>query len=189
MKISIDGILGTARKINTLKESEEKNPEAKKSDAKGDSVSIGNRLTVRLDSIESELREIQSSLTRHQIIGDGIEQLRDDLQKRGNNQQGIVTGVTYRGEQVLRGIAGDGPVTEENLIAHQEKNNGFIHDEVSRLKKLQVELDNIMASDLVGASRLSGIVSNIDSMFSSLGTARIESISNIRAAAVMKLIK
>jgi len=189
MKISIDSILGTARKINNQKELEEKNLGAKKSDAKGDSVSIGSRLTARLDSIESEFREIQSSLTRHQIIRDGIEQLRDNLQKKGSNQQGILKSVTYQGEEVLRSIAGDGPITENNLIAHQEKNNGFIHDEVSGLKKLQVELDNIMASDLVGPSRLSGIVSNIDSMFSNLGTTHIESISNIRADAVMKLIK
>ena len=148
MKISIDSILGSARKINNQKEHEEKNLDTKKSDAKTDSVSIGNRLTVRLDAIESEFREIQSSLTRNQIIRDGIEQLRNDLQNNGKNQQNILKSVTFEGKEVLRAFIGD-PVTGLNLTAQQEKNSGLINDEINRLKKLQVELDNIMASDLV----------------------------------------
>ena len=44
MKISIDGILGTAQKINSQKELEENNPNKKRSDVKTDTVSIGSRI-------------------------------------------------------------------------------------------------------------------------------------------------
>ena len=33
-----------------------------------DSVSIGSRINTRLDAMETEFREIQSSLTKNQII-------------------------------------------------------------------------------------------------------------------------
>jgi hypothetical protein len=63
MKISIDGILGTAQKINKQKEQEDNNLEKQKSGVKVDSVTIGGRINNRLDAIETEFREVQSSLT------------------------------------------------------------------------------------------------------------------------------
>jgi len=189
MKISIDAILGTARKINNEKEREEGNLDKKKSGVKVDSVSIGSRLNSRLDSIESEFREIQYSLTRNQIIRDGIEQLRNDLGRNGGtNQPNILRKVTFEGKNVLLSFVGE-DINESMLKTKQEKNTELINVDVSRLKKLQIELDNMTASDLVGSERLKKIVSNIDSIFSRSDMANIENISSIRADTVARLIK
>ncbi len=188
MKVSIDGILGTAQKINSQKELEENNPNKKRSDVKTDSVSIGSRINTRLDAMETELREVQSSLTRNQIVRDGIDQLKADLLKGAPEQQNILNNVTFEGNRVLRGFVGEA-ITEQQLAAMMDTNGKLINDDVTRLKKLQVELDNITASDLVGQDRLKNIVSNIDSIFTRSGVTNIESISTLRPDAVMRLIK
>lgn len=188
MKVSIDGILGTARKINSQKELEERNSDKKKSDIKVDSVSIGGRINTRIDSMETELREIQSSLTKNQIIRDGIEQLSVDLQKGGGEQQDILKSVAFEGKNVLRGFMGE-TITDAVITDRMAKNTALINEDVNRLKKLQVELDNITASDLVGQDRMTGIMKNIDSIFSSSDMKNIENISSLRPDAVMRLIK
>jgi hypothetical protein len=188
MKISIDGILGTAQKINSQKELEENNQNKKKADVKVDSVSIGSRINTRLDAMETEFREIQSSLTKNQIIRDGIEQLWADFRKGGQEQQHILKNVTFEGDTVLNSFMGN-TVNEQSLTEKLDKNGNLINEDVGRIKKLQVELDNIMASDLVGRDRLSGIMSNVDSIFKRPEIANIDSISNLRPDAVMRLIK
>jgi hypothetical protein len=188
MKISIDGILGTAQKINSQKELEENNPNKKRSDVKTDSVTIGSRINTRLDAMETEFRDVQSSLTRNQIVRDGINQLRADLQKGAPEQQIILNSVTFEKTPVLRGFIGEA-ITEQQLNAKMDANNKLINDDITRLKKLQVELDNITASDLVSQDRLKNIVSNVDSIFTRPGTASLENISTLRPDAVMRLIK
>ncbi len=188
MKISIDGILGTAQKINSQKELEENNPNKRQSDVKTDSVSIGSRINTRLDAMETEFREVQSSLTRNQIVRDGIDQLRTDLQKGAPDQQAILNSVTFEGSRVLRSFVGEA-ITEQLLNSKMETNTQLINDDVTRLKRLQVELDNITASDLVGQDRLKNIVSNVDSIFARTGAASLENISTLRPDAVMRLIK
>ncbi len=188
MKVSIDGILGTAQKINSQKELEENNPNKKRSDVKTDSVTIGGRINTRLDAMETEFRDVQSSLTRNQIVRDGIDQLRTDLQKGAPQQQNILTNVTFEGTMVLRSFVGE-TLTEPQLNAKMEAATTLINEDITRLKKLQVALDNITASDLVGQERLKNIVSNVDSIFTRSGMANIESISTLRPDAVMRLIK
>jgi len=188
MKISIDGILGTAQKINSQKELEENNQNKKKSDIKVDSVSIGSRINTRLDAMETEFREIQSSLTKNQIIRDGIEQLWDDFRKGGQEQHNIFKNVMFEGTPVLQGFMGPA-INEQTLAEKLDKNGTMINEDVGRIKKLQVELDNIMASDLVGRDRLEGIMSNVDSIFKRPEIANIDTISTLRPDAVMRLIK
>jgi len=188
MKISIDGILGTAKKINNQRELEESNFEKKKSGVKADSVSIGTRINSRLDAIETEFKEIQSSLTKHQIIRVGIEQLHDDMAADGRQQQSILKNVTFEGKEVLRSFVGE-EITEPNLKSKRDDNAGLINSDVNRLKKLQIEVDNITASDLAGSDRLKNMMSNIDSIFSRSNVANLENISSIKADAVMRLIK
>ncbi len=188
MKVTIDGILGTARKINSQKELDEKNFNRKQGDIKTDSVSIGSRVNTRLDSIETEFREIQTSLTKNQIIRDGIERLREDLGRGAPEQKKILDGATYEGRELLRGFVG-GPVSGLLLDGKTEENTSLIQKDITRLKRLQVELDNIMASDLAGQDRLSKIMSNIDSVFTGSNMANIENLSTLRPDAVMRLIK
>jgi hypothetical protein len=188
MKVSIDGILGTAKKINSQRELEENNSNKKKGDVKTDSISIGSRINTRLDAMETEFREVQSSLTKNQIIRDGIEQLRADFQKGGQEIQNIINNVTFEGKKTLDGF-NKAVISEPLLYEKQENTARLINEDVTRLKKLQVELDNIMASDLVGQDRLKKIMSNIDSIFTRSGSTNIESISTLRPDAVMRLIK
>lgn len=188
MKVSIDGILGTAKKINSQRELEENNSNKKKSEIRTDSISIGSRINTRLDAMEAEFRDVQSSLTRNQIIREGIEQLRTDLQKGGQERQNIINSVMFEGKKVLAGFETEA-VTDRLLDAKQENTARLINDDVTRLKKLQVELDNIMASDLVGQERLQNIMTNIDSIFPRAGMANIENISTLRPDTVMRLIK
>jgi hypothetical protein len=188
MKVSIDGILGTARKINSQKELEENNNSKKKSDLKTDTVSICGRINTRLDAMETEFKEIQSSLTRNQIVRDGIDQLRNDLQKGAPEQKNILNNVTFEGNKVLYSFIGDS-INETNLNLKQEQNAGLISDNINHLKRLQVELDNITASDLGGQDRLKSIMSNVESIFTRPGAGSLENISSLRPDAVMRLIK
>ena len=188
MKVSIDGILGTARKINNQKELEDGNQNRKKTDVKMDSVSIGTRINTRLDAMETEFREIQSSLTKNQIIRDGLDQLWADFRKGGQEQRNILNTVTFEGNPVLRGYVGE-TINEQTLTEKRETNTGMINEDIGRIKKLQVELDNITASDLAGRDRLQGIMSNVESVFGRSEIRNIDSISNLRPDAVMRLIK
>mgnify|MGYP001182322624 FL=1 len=89
---------------------------------------------------------------------------------------------------MLRSFVGEA-ITEQLLNSKMETNTQLINDDVTRLKRLQVELDNITASDLVGQDRLKNIVSNVDSIFARTGAASLENISTLRPDAVMRLIK
>jgi len=188
MKVSIDGILGTAKKINSQRELEENNSNRKKSEIKTDSISIGSRINTRLDAMEAEFKDVQSSLTRNQIIRDGIEQLRADYRKGGQESRTIINNVTFDGKKVLTDFDAEA-ITSELIEARLENTARRINDDVTRLKRLQVELDNIMASNLVGQDRLQNIMTDIDSIFSRSGMMNIESISSLRPDTVMRLIK
>jgi hypothetical protein len=188
MKVSIDGILGSARKINSQKELEDNNQNKKKSDIKVDSVSIGTRINSRLDAMTTEFRDVQSSLTRNQIVRDGIDQLRADLQKGAPEQRNILDNVTFEGKKVLRSFTGEA-ISNQVLTTKLEQNARLINDDVTHLKKLQVELDNIMASDLAGQERLKNITSHMDSIFAKSNMTNLEQISTLRPDTVMRLIK
>jgi len=188
MKVSVDAILGSAVKINNQRQVDGETPDKRKKEVRSDSVSLSNRIDTRLDGIDREFREIQSSLTRNQIIRDGLEQLGADYGKGGQNQQQIMDTVTFEGNRVLRSFVGES-VTEEVLNVRNAKITEMISSDVDKLKRLQVELDNIMASNLAVTDKTENIVSGIDRAFAEVGPAGIESVSRIRPDAVMRLIK
>jgi hypothetical protein len=188
MKVSIDAILGSAQKINNQRQIGEETPDRRKKEIKTDSFSLSSRVDSRLDGIDREFREIQSSLTRNQIIRDGIDQLKNDYGRGGQNAQDIMNGVTFEGNRVLRSFVGEA-VTEDILNSRSVRINEMISGDVDRLKRLQVELDNIMASNLAGPDKVGNIMSNVDRAFAEAGAAGIENISHLRPDAVMRLIK
>ena len=67
MKITADGILGSAQKINNKRQAEEGNKGAKK-DIKTDSIILGKAINSRIETLEKEIKDIQTSLTKNQII-------------------------------------------------------------------------------------------------------------------------
>jgi len=189
MKVTVDGILGSARRINNQRQVEEDaGSSKKKKDIKTDSVTIGSRINSRLDSIETELRDIQNSLTKNQIVKDGIDQLQNDLSRGSAGQQAILTDVTFNKKQVLRDYVGE-PFTGDTLTQKSDQINLDISGDVSRLKKLQVEVDNIMASNLAGAEKVESLMGNINTVVSGVDASNLENISRLSPDAVMKLIR
>ena len=188
MKVSIDGILGSARKINNQRQVGKDGVGKDRKEVKADSVSIGNRINSRLDTIEAELRQIQSSLTRNQTIRAGIDELRADLASDGARQEAILRETTFEGEEVLQNFIG-GSIDEKSLEAHGKSIGEAILGDATQLKRLQVEVDNLMASNLAGSDRGESLMANIDSVVSGIDSANSESLSSLRHDTVMKLIK
>lgn len=189
MKVSIDGLLGSAKNIKNQRQVEEESPERRqRGDVKVDSVKIENRVDTRLDSIQKELREIQTSLTRNQIIREGMGRLADDLGKGGQNISLIMDEVTFEGSRVLYDYTGDS-VTPSILRAKEERIDTMITDDVNRLTRLQIEVENIMASSMASVDKVSTVMKNVESAFSRTTAGNLNSISNLRPDAVMRLIK
>ncbi len=188
MKVSIDGILGSAKKINSQKQLDEESLNRKKKEVKSDTVAISRKVNSRLENIESEFREIQSSLTRNQIINHGIKQLAEDSSRGGKNRENILNDVSFEGKNVLKQFVGES-FDPEQLGAKSDTVNNMIETDISRLKKLQVEVDNILASDLAGEGKAEGIQSNIDSLYTALDSGKLESLTNLKVDSVMRLIK
>jgi hypothetical protein len=192
MQISIDAILGSARSINNQKQIDEDSLSGKKkSEIKRDSVSIAGRIDSRLDSLETEFKDIQSSITKNQIILNGIELLREDSRTGGLNSASILSETLFQGRPVLKEVFGENPA-EGAMIENELLSAESIENETSRLRKLQVELDNIAASNLTAAGRndkISDTLSNIEAFSNSGGPGQAERISNVRPDSVMRLIK
>lgn len=188
MKVTIDNILGSARRINNQRQPEDDSADKKKKDVKLDSVNIENRLSSRLDTIENDLRDIQVSLTKNQIVRDGIGELQEDLQKGGKGSQKIMDEVAFQGEPVLRKFVGE-RLDQETLTARKTQIEELINGDVSRLKRLQVEIDNITASNLIGSEKLEKMTSNMESVFENAGKRNLDTISHLRADVVMRLVK
>ncbi|MFW6366311.1 MAG: hypothetical protein ACOC2H_07560 [Spirochaetota bacterium] len=181
MNISADGILGTAQKINQKRISAKNNQQSDAARGREDSVQIGSRLSGRLPAIQQDLREVQDSLSRNQVIRDGLSQLREDFQSGGNNVRMILADVQYNSRPVLQEFLGNETITGEFLTSRMNENTRMINDDVNRLSRLQVETENIFASSLVpNTADLSQDIA---------GSGRPESISNLNADVVMRLTR
>jgi hypothetical protein len=188
MKISIDGILGSAKRINSQRSPDQESKEKKKKEVGADSIEIRNKVLSRLETIQKEFKEIQSSLTMNQIINDGMKKLRDDLAKGSEHKDAIMDEVRFDNKKVLHAFIGES-VTEEILGTKQERLDNLIKDDISGLRRLQIEVENILASNLTDADRVEDIMKNIESYFSREGIASLDTISQLRADSVMRLIR
>ena len=188
MKISVDGILGSAQNIKNQRQVAEENTGNRKKEVRSDSVSISSKVNTRLDSIDTEIRDIQSSLTRNQMLRDGIEELRRDMDQGGREQERILSDVRFEGKPVLKDFLGElyGP---DPLKAKHEQATAALGDDINRLKKLQVELDNITASNLAGSDRIESTMKRVDTLFSTMEAKNIEGISSLNADSVKRLIQ
>ena len=185
MKVSIDGILGSAQRINSQRQVDDESQ--KKKDVRMDSVNIGAKINSRLDSIESELRDIQTSLTKNQIVRDGVDQLAVDYKSGGTKQEQILSGVTFNGSQALRDFMG-GAIFADSFAEKLRQINEAINADIGKLRKLQVEVDNITASNLAG-TKTDRLMDSINNALSSTDNVNPAVISQLNPDAVMKLIK
>lgn len=188
MKISIDGILGSAKRINSQRSPDQESKDKKKKEVSADSIEIRNKVLSRLETIQKEFKEIQSSLTMNQIINDGMKKLRDDLAKGSEHKDTIMDEVRFDNKKVLHAFIGDN-VTGEILSTKQERLDKLIKDDISRLRRLQIEVENILASNLTDSDRVEDIMKNIESYFSREGISSLDTISRLRADSVMRLIR
>ncbi len=188
MKISVDGLLGSARKINSQRQSDEKAPGKKSAEIKSDSVSIGSRVNTRIDRIENELRDIQSSLTMNQIRRDSLLQLQDDIASDGKNSQTIIDEARFNGQPLLQDLS----IKDLDPAKIETKSAGvneLLSEDVNRLKRLQIEVDNIMASNLAGNDRVESLIEKMEENFPQLEGNDLTGITNLNADTVMKLIR
>jgi hypothetical protein len=188
MKVSIEGILGSAQKMNRQRKVEGEQTENRNQASRGDSVNLTRKVNTRLDGIDSEVRDIQTSLTRNQIIRNGIGALQQDYARGGTNQRQIMNDYTYQGEQVLRNHVGDN-ITGELLDARRQAVDQNIMQEVSSLRRLQVEADNLMASNLAGPEQVDRFMENNGDFMTSLRNANPENLSNLSYDSVMRLTR
>lgn len=188
MKITIDGILNSAKRINTERNLDQESKDKKNREVSTDSIEIRNKLLSRLETIQKELKEIQSSLTRNQIINEGIKSLKEDLGRGSENTGKILNEVRFDNKKVLHEFVGEN-ITGEILSTKEERVQSVIQDDISRLMKLQVEVENILASNLTDSRRVTDIMNDIESAFSKGDIGNLENIYRLRADSVMRLIK
>ncbi|MGV7930921.1 MAG: hypothetical protein AB2L13_18810 [Spirochaetota bacterium] len=189
MKVSIDAILGSARKISNQRQVEEESADGKRRDGlRTDRVEIENRMASRIDNIQKELREIQTSLTRSQIVRDGLVQLQNDMSKGGAGASRILENVRFEGAPVLREFVGsaDSPSV---LSARRESVDGLIAEDVAKLTRLQIEVENIAASNVIGGEKIGALVGSLEGALAGRDAASLGSISNLKEEAVTRLVR
>lgn len=188
MKISADGILGSAQMINNQKKTDgESLPEGTK-EQKTDSVSIGKIINSRIESIEKEIRDLQTSLAKNQSISNGLNQLEKSITSVDKTSE-ILSQNTFNGRQVLKDFIGS-EITPEILKSKKDEIKSLIKEDMSNLTKVQVELDNFIASDLAGNKKVENLMTGLNDFFNlKRNVTNVDSISNLDAEKVMKLIR
>jgi len=184
MKITADGILGAAQKINNRKQSEEGNKSANK-DIKTDSLSLGKAINFRIETLEREIKDIQTSLTKNQIIREGIDSILNNNTPENLNL--TIEASKFEGKQILRDYIG----TDTDPAALQMKKKDIethINNDINTLTKVQVEVDNIVASNLTGSKKVENLMSNVNDIFKNI-PSNLDTISNLDADKVMKLVR
>lgn len=189
MKVSIDGILGSARRMNSqLQIDDEAQGRGKAETPRADTVEIENRINSRLDAIQKELREVQTSLTRNQIIRDGMTRLDADMARGGQNARSILDETGFEGKKALREFVGDNP-SPAGMKAKLERVNVLIGEDMGRLTRLQIEVENIHASTLASTGRAEDALKGIEAAFTKAPGTSLDSLSRVNADTVMRLIK
>ena len=188
MKVSIEGILGSARKINSQRTVEEDKQKKQPQKSKTDSVAISNKINNRLHSIENDFRKLQNSITKHQVLQDGIRQLQDDLSKGGENMSNIVSSVRFEEADVLKEFIGEN-VTKETLSTKEQDIQSTIQSDLTEVKRLQVELDNLLASNLVEPDKMQNFLNNVSDIFGGETIQSVEQITTLQPDAVLKLVQ
>lgn len=184
MKITADGILGSAQKINNRRQTEEGNKSSKK-DVKTDSLTLGKAVNSRIETLEREIKDIQTSLTKNQIIREGIDNILKDNTPENLNQ--TMESSKFEGRQILREYLGTD--TTPAVVELKKKDiENLITKDINSLTKVQVEVDNIVASNLAGNKKAENLMANVNDIFKNV-PANLETISNLDADKVMKLVR
>lgn len=187
MKVTVDGILGSAQKINNKKKTDETELKQDKKEIKPDSVNISRIINSRIESIEKEVKEIQTSLTKNQIIREGIDRIISASTPDAVNK--IMDETTFNNSRILRDFIGSGASLSPELLASKKNEvKSLIANDMTSLTKIQVEMDNIIASDITGTKKVENILAGVNDTFKKT-PSELENISNLDADKVRKLIR
>jgi len=184
MKVTVDGILGSARQINKKKTEDIELKQDKKS-VKSDSADISKIISSRIEALGKEVKEIQISLTKNQIIRDGIDQLLG-AQSAGTAEK-ILNETTFNDKKILKDFIG-AAYTPETVESKKNEVKTLISNDISALTKIQVEMDNFIASDITGSRKVENIMAGVNETLKK-APAGLEHISTLDADKVMKLIR
>ena len=160
MKVSIDNILGSAQNINNRMNRNVENSDITSEPNRNDSVNINSRVDRRIDQLESELRTVQNSISKNQVALDGMQRLKDDLTAGGNNQQEILNETKFGGKVLLSEFS-VGEIDIKLIDDKMKDVSAYIEQEYADLKKMLVEVDNIIAADMLSEKRANELISGV----------------------------
>jgi hypothetical protein len=158
-----------------------------KKKVKSDSIEIRSRLASRLGTIQNELKSLQSSLTKNQIIKEGITQLKEDYENGKQKMTNILSEIKFENKNVLNDFLGKN-INYETILNRSDAVAKLIEKDLAGLKSLQVEIENIVASNLVN-SDIADVVSGIEKSLSNLHFSAMHNISDLKPDMVMGLIR
>ncbi len=188
MKISVENILGSAQKIAGKRHEDEQGGEGRGREVRSDSVNIENRINTRLATIQTELRDLQHSLTRNQIISDGIGRLGEDFARGGAGAVKILDETRFDGTTVLRAFVGDHPDARA-LDTARDRVDRLMGDDIARLRKLQVEAENMLAAGARDESAIDELMVGIERSISKADTGTLARVSTLNADTVSRLVR
>ncbi|MBN2403520.1 MAG: hypothetical protein JXN64_14170 [Spirochaetes bacterium] len=186
MKVTSDGILNTAIDMKNKKNIHEESSKSHKQKVKSDSVEIRSRLALRLTTIQNELKNLQSSLTKNQIIKEGINQLEEDFTNGKNNIKRILDQIKFEDRNVLNDFLGRN-INYEKITSGNERVGKLIEKDITELKGLQIEIENIVASNLAD-DNINNTISKIENSLLKVDFSTISNISRLKPDLVMGLI-
>ena len=189
MNVNVDNIIGSAAKINNKRNSE-KSVSKDENSKSIDSVEIGKKVNTRLDSIDSDLKNIQSSLSKNQTIREALNLLLEELSMDGSKADAIVKEAKYADEAVLVDLFKDREINQSNVRSMIEEADKNISSEVAKLTKLQIETENIFASNMAGGDQIDKVIKSTETVFLTGGHVSASNrLSVLNADLVMRLIK
>lgn len=185
MKITADGILGSAQKINNKKNFEEADLKKNLKSEKTDSINLSRVINSRIETLGKEVKDIQTSLTKNQIIREGIDQLLTASSSSAADT--ILNETTFNNSKILKDFIGT-TFTPQVIESKKSEVTTLISGDINALTKIQVEMDNIVASDLAGNKKVENLMAGVSETLKKT-PAGFENISNLDAEKVMKLIR
>lgn len=185
MKVTADGLLGSAQKINNRKKNEDALLKQDAGSVKTDSVNLSRVINSRIEALGKEVRDIQTSLTKNQIIHDGIEQL--GSARSDGDREAVLNETMYNNNRILKDFVGNNP-SAADLELKKKEVKSLISNDIASLTKIQVEMDNIAASDIAGTKKIENLISGVNETLKKTPSG-FDNISNLDAEKVMKLLR
>ena len=186
MKITTDGIIGSAARINNQRNSAKAVHEDGAKSAY--TLEIGSRVNTRLDAIDGDLRSLQDTLTRGQAARAALTDLLSDVQSGGTNAKKIIDAASYNGKPVLEGIFADVP-SESDVRSQLKITEDSIRMATAQLTRLSIETENIFASHLGGEEKIDKIIRSTETIFVMGDVTAHNRLSTLNADVVMRLIR